>query len=82
MYIIEELKGLEWKYMYESENVRDIDKIAYHLTQLQIPCRIILDDVLLIFLNGTMYQYEYWKKNYVRKPKVLERKKNEFKKKY
>jgi hypothetical protein len=74
MYEIDQLKGTNWEFVYESENIKDIDKIAFKLTQLDIPCRILADNILLIFLNGTRYQYDYWKNNYVRKPKTLERK--------
>ena len=80
MYEIDELIDNQWKYMYESESILKIDKIAFKLTQLNVPCRILMDNILLTFIDGSMYQYMYWKNNYVRKPKTLERKKNEFRK--
>ena len=70
MYQIDELSNNEYKYIYHSENVKEIDKIAFKLTLHKIPCRILLDDVLLIFLNGTAHQYKYWKDRYVRGEKL------------
>lgn len=82
MYEIDELIGTQWKFIHESEDIKEIDKIAFKLATLNIPCRILIDYNILMFLNGEMYQYEFFKNNYVRKPKVLERKRNEFRKKY
>ena len=70
MYQIDELVDNQYKYIYESENVQEIDKIAFKLTLKNIPCRILIDDVVLIFLNGSAYQYKYWKDRYVREEKL------------
>ena len=70
MYQIDELIDNQYKYIYESENVKEIDRIAFKLTLHKIPCRILLDDKLLIFLNGTSHQYKYWKDRYVREEKL------------
>ena len=78
MYEIDVLLDLNWKCILESDDIKEIDKIAFKLCRLQMPCRILLEEKILIFLNGSRYEYDYWKNNYVRKPKVLERKKNEF----
>lgn len=71
MYQIDELIDNRYKYIQESENILEIDKIVFKLTLKQIPCRILKDDILLIFLNGTAYQYKYWKDNYVRENKKV-----------
>lgn len=70
MYQIDELSNNEYKYIYHSENVKEIDKIAFKLTLKGIPCRILFDDIVLIFLNGSAYQYKYWKDRYVREEKL------------
>ena len=70
MYQIDELIDYQYKYIYESENVQEIDKIAFKLTLKGIPCRILFDDIVLIFLNGSAYQYKYWKDRYVREEKL------------
>lgn len=70
MYQIDELIDYQYKYIYESENVQEIDKIAFKLTLKGIPCRILFDDIVLIFLNGSAYQYKYWKDRYVRGEKL------------
>lgn len=70
MYQIDELSNNEYKYIYHSENVQEIDKIAFKLTLKGIPCRILFDDIVLIFLNGSAYQYKYWKDRYVREEKL------------
>ena len=71
MYQIDELMNNIYKYIHESENILEIDKIAFKLTLKHIPCRILKDDKLLIFLNGSAYQYKYWKDNYVRENKKV-----------
>lgn len=70
MYQIDELIDNQYKYIYESENVQEIDRIAFKLTLKGIPCRILFDDIVLIFLNGSAYQYKYWKDRYVREEKL------------
>ena len=70
MYQIDELIDYQYKYIYESENVQEIDRIAFKLTLKGIPCRILFDDIVLIFLNGSAYQYKYWKDRYVREEKL------------
>lgn len=70
MYQIDELIDYQYKYIYESENVQEIDKIAFKLALKGIPCRILFDDIVLIFLNGSAYQYKYWKDRYVRGEKL------------
>ena len=70
MYQIDELNNNEYKYIYHSENVQEIDRIAFKLTLKGIPCRILFDDIVLIFLNGSAYQYKYWKDRYVRQEKL------------
>lgn len=70
MYQIDELIDNQYKYIYESENVQEIDRIAFKLTLKGIPCRILFDDIVLIFLNGSAYQYKYWKDRYVRQEKL------------
>lgn len=73
MYEIDELIDNKYKYVHESENILEIDKIAFKLTLKSIPCRILKDDILLIFLNGSAYQYKYWKENYVRENKKVKK---------
>ena len=51
MYQIDELIDNQYKYIYESENVQEIDRIAFKLTLKGIPCRILFDDIVLIFLR-------------------------------
>lgn len=77
MFEIDELIDNQWKYVYESESILKIDKIAFQLTQIKVPCRVLMDNNLLVFLDGSRYEYDYWKNNYVRKPKTLERKRKD-----
>lgn len=70
MYEIEGLIKNEYKYIYHSEDIKVIDKIAFKMTLYGIPTRILEDDKVLIFLNGTAYQYKYFKDAYVRKEKM------------
>ena len=73
MYQIDELVDNRWVYVYESEDIKEIDKILFKLTKLNIPTRVMNENLVIIFLDGTDYEYKYWKDNYVRKPKNLER---------
>lgn len=70
MYEIDGLINNEYKYIYHDEDIKVIDKIAFKMTLHNIPCRIMLDDIVLIFLNGSAYQYKYWKNRYVRQEKL------------
>lgn len=72
MYEIDGLINNDYKYIYHSEDIKVIDKIAFKMTLHNIPVRILQDDIVLIFLNGTSHQYKYWKERYVR-GKRLER---------
>ena len=70
MYQIDGLVNNEYKYIYHDENIKTIDKIAFKMTLYGVPTRILKDDKVLIFLNGTAHQYKYWKDRYVREEKL------------
>lgn len=69
MYKIDILKNLEWIYFGESEDINEIDRAVFKLTMLRPnKCmRILENNNLICFLNGTEEQYWYWKNKYVRK---------------
>lgn len=67
LYQIDILEGNEWLYYWESEDINEIDKELFHLTNVGMRSRVLLDTVLLCWLDGTEYQYWYWKNKYVRK---------------
>lgn len=70
MYEIDGLINNEYKYIYHHEDIKVIDKIAFKMTLHNIPVRILEDDKVLIFLNGSAHQYKYFKDRYVRKEKL------------
>ena len=70
MYEIDGLINNEYKYIYDSEDIKVIDTIVFKLTLYHIPMRILQDDKVLIFLNGSTKQYKYWKDRYVRQKKL------------
>lgn len=70
MYEIDGLINNEYKYIYDSEDIKVIDKIAFKMTLYNIPVRILQDEKVLIFLNGSTHQYKYWKDRYVRGEKL------------
>lgn len=70
MYEIDGLINNEYKYIYHSEDIKVIDTIAFKLTLYRIPMRILQDDKVLIFLNGSTHEYKYWKDRYVREQKL------------
>lgn len=73
MYQIDILKGINWEYFYEHEELKEIDKVVFKLTKLRPNkhMRILQDGNLLMFLNGTENQYWYWKNKVMRKRKVI-----------
>lgn len=73
MYELDELVGNQYKYICESENVLEIDKMVFKLSNYNIPCRILYDNQVLIFLNGSKEQYMYWKNEYVRNNKITKK---------
>lgn len=66
MYRIDELVRNGYKFLYESEDLKEIDKIIFNLHKLNVACRVLHDDQLLVFLDGSKHQYMYWKNQYVR----------------
>lgn len=68
MYQVEILKDNNWEYLFESKDIHEIDKVVWKLTNLRPnkAIQILQDDIVLCFLDGTEYQYWYWKNKYVR----------------
>jgi hypothetical protein len=68
MYQIDILKGIEWVEFCQHEDIKVIDKAVYKLTLLRPNkhMRILKDDILLCWLNGSEEQYWFWKNKYVR----------------
>ena len=73
MYQIDELTHKGYKYVFESENLMEIDKVVFKLTNNKIPCRVLHDEQLVVFLDGTIHQYMYWKNQYVRDNKIVKK---------
>lgn len=72
MYEVDIQKNFEWIKFKESSDVKQIDETVFLLTQLRPGkhMRVLKDDRVLIILNGTDYQYLYWKENYIDKPHI------------
>lgn len=66
MYEIDILEGNDWVYYWENEDIRVIDQTLFNLTNNGIKTRVLLDGILLCWINGTEYQYWYWKNKYAR----------------
>ena len=66
MYEIDVLEDNKWLYYWESEDIRLIDQELFNLTNKGIKTRVLLDGILLCWINGTEYQYWYWKNKYAR----------------
>lgn len=68
MYRIDILKNNNWVEFYENDDIKIIDKVVYKLINLKNDkmIRILKDDILLCWINGTEYDYWYWKNRYVR----------------
>lgn len=68
MYQLDILKNNEWQTVLEHEDIQEIDKVVHKLTLLRPNkyMRVLQNNIVLVFLNGTDYQYLYWKNTYVR----------------
>ena len=74
MYAVEILKKTEWIFFMQSEDMKVIDKVVYKLTQLRPNkyMRVLKYNYIkeaysvLEVLNGTEYQYWYFKNKHVR----------------
>lgn len=68
MYEIDILKNNEWEEFCQHEDIKVIDKAVYKLIMLRPNkhIRILLDNNVLCWINGTEHQYWYWKNKYVR----------------
>lgn len=71
MYEIYIIKNNDWSLFGSSDDIKEIDKAVYKLTMLRPnkAIRILQDNIVLCFLDGSEYQYWYWKQRYVRNNK-------------
>ena len=67
MYQINILKNNNWEYFAECYDKNELDIIVQRLTSLRPnkAIQILEDEKLLVCLNGTEYQYFYFKKRYI-----------------
>lgn len=68
MYEIDILDNGNWAYYYDSDNINEIDKEVFKLTNSRPNehIRILTDTGVLCWLDGTLANYWYWKNRYVR----------------
>lgn len=68
MYEIDILENNKWIFYYEDENIKEIDKTIFKLIKERPNkyIRVLQNDILLCWLNGSEYQYWHWKNKYVR----------------
>ena len=68
MYEVYIIKNMEWVYFGSVENIKLLDKVVYKLTMLRPNKSIMIlqDGNELTCLNGTLYQYWYFKNRYIR----------------
>lgn len=68
MYEVDILENNNWEFYCESKDIKEIDKTVFKLTNERPNkfIRILQNDILLCWLDGTEYQYWYWKNKYVR----------------
>ena len=72
MYEVYILKGMEWKYLASIDNIKELDKLVYKIIKSRPnkALRIDQDGIELCCLNGTLYQYWWFKNRYVRGKKL------------
>ena len=71
MYEIYILRHNDWKLFTTTNNKNDLDKVVYKLIMLR-PNKAILieqDEKELVCLDGTEYQYWYFKNKFIREKK-------------
>jgi hypothetical protein len=68
MYEIDILVNNQWEYYYQNENIQEIDKVVFKLTNSRPNeyMRVLKDDCVLCWLDGTDHKYWFWKERYVR----------------
>lgn len=68
MYQVDILKNNEWVEFCQHNDVKVIDKAVYKLTMLRPNkhLRVLLDNSVLCWLDGTEHKYWFWKNKYVR----------------
>ena len=67
VYEIDVLEDNKWQYYLETEDINEIDRELFNLTNRGIKTRVLLDNILLCWLDGSEYQYWFWKNKHVRK---------------
>jgi hypothetical protein len=68
MYEIDILVNNQWEYYWDSEDIKLIDKEVFKLTRDRPNqyMRILKDNCVLCWLDGTPHKYWFWKEKYVR----------------
>lgn len=68
MYEIDILENNDWVYYWENEDIKQIDKVVFKLMKERPNqyTRILKDNCVLCWLDGSDYKYWYWKERYVR----------------
>lgn len=71
MYNIEILNKLNWESISESEDIHEIDKLVWYIVNNhpKTHIRVLLNDIVLMNINGTEYEYFIWKNKIVRERK-------------
>ena len=70
MYEVYILKDMEWKYFDSTDNLQKLDIIVYKLTEHKEIIQILQDEKELCCLNGTLYQYWWFKNKFIRNRKL------------
>ena len=70
MYDIFILKETDWKYFDSTDNLQNLDMIVYKLTERKEIIQITQDEKELCCLNGTLYQYWWFKNKFIRNRKL------------
>lgn len=69
MYELDILNGIKWTYLCDNDSLCYIDRIIKNICNSGVNknLRILENDKVLVILDGTIEQYNWFHKNYVEK---------------
>lgn len=65
MYEVDALSEMKYICLYKGDDLRKINIALLELSLKNIPSRILKDDLVMAFLDGSMYQYNCFVQQYI-----------------
>lgn len=71
MYELYVLGKSDWQFVYESPELEVISRVMEDYVCANHHLAVLQDKIVLCFLDGSQFQYEWFKNKYLNRPKIL-----------